>query len=517
MRSIKTLFRDSEKALILITGLVAVALFIHFARIGWNHTIQEHHGFRQTQTALSAYFMKDGAPFFLYETPVLGPPWSIPMEFPLFQGMVALFSKITHYPIEQSARLLNLTLILTLIWPISILLKVLNIPRKWALLFFSLLILSPNYQYWTRTFMIEPLALCLSFYYLAAFASNVNSTKVVRGYWILSLGALASMVKITTFFSFAICGSLWLCWDLFRIVRNKDWQTLKSKFLINGLLGIAGPLAIGYSLSKYYDIVREQNPLARNFLTIEALHDWNFGTWQQKIDPNVWINFYNMHVKNSLGLPYLAIVILGVSVFLGKYGALAWLCTGLFVVNLAVFTNLYIVHDYYAYANSIYLVFALGFCLYGIRQRLSWILALPAAIVCLFILNVTYQRDYLPYQLTDGHRYATIGHLIQEKTDKEDVLIIWGHDWSPEVPYVSKRRAIMDRQNRDLEDPSLTEALNNLGQRKIGALVFCDGSAASDFIAQKPSRFGISDVFSEVDGCKVYFGKSPGLAKPTIF
>jgi hypothetical protein len=61
-----------------------------FAAAFWfstlNQPLIDRHEFRQTQTALSALFMQPGLEGLLnYETPVLGAPWSIPFEFPLFQ------------------------------------------------------------------------------------------------------------------------------------------------------------------------------------------------------------------------------------------------------------------------------------------------------------------------------------------------------------------------------------------------------------------------------------------------
>ena len=44
------------------------------------------HSFRQTQTAISTYYMAEDASVFAdYITPVLGKPWRIPMELPIYQ------------------------------------------------------------------------------------------------------------------------------------------------------------------------------------------------------------------------------------------------------------------------------------------------------------------------------------------------------------------------------------------------------------------------------------------------
>lgn len=45
--------------------------------------------FRETQTALSDYWMTQGGPKLIYETPVTGFPYKIPFEFPLFQWLAA--------------------------------------------------------------------------------------------------------------------------------------------------------------------------------------------------------------------------------------------------------------------------------------------------------------------------------------------------------------------------------------------------------------------------------------------
>src|SRR5262249_20433758 len=69
--------------------------------IGWNNPITDYHAFRQTQTAISAYYMVGRPPSLAYETPVLGPPWSIPFEFPLYQWVVAGLVTVLKTPLDQ--------------------------------------------------------------------------------------------------------------------------------------------------------------------------------------------------------------------------------------------------------------------------------------------------------------------------------------------------------------------------------------------------------------------------------
>jgi hypothetical protein len=77
---------------------------------GWDLQLSGCHGFRQTQTALTSYYMLHGEGSFLnYETPVLGAPWSIPFEFPLYQWVTAKSSSLLSMPSNEAGRLVSVT------------------------------------------------------------------------------------------------------------------------------------------------------------------------------------------------------------------------------------------------------------------------------------------------------------------------------------------------------------------------------------------------------------------------
>jgi len=72
----------------LALAVFALCLVFHFraAMVGWQSKNLPGVEYRQAQTALSAYFINAEDNFSLaYPTPVLGKPWSIPLEFPLYQ------------------------------------------------------------------------------------------------------------------------------------------------------------------------------------------------------------------------------------------------------------------------------------------------------------------------------------------------------------------------------------------------------------------------------------------------
>jgi hypothetical protein len=61
-------FETSSK--VLIIGIFVACLFWStlMATVGWGNTISDSQGFRQTQTAITSYYLAKGGPFLRYET-----------------------------------------------------------------------------------------------------------------------------------------------------------------------------------------------------------------------------------------------------------------------------------------------------------------------------------------------------------------------------------------------------------------------------------------------------------------
>ena len=84
--------RDQDSALFTVLAVLLAIVSVHalfWLFVGLNQPIADLHQFRQTQTAITAYWIWRGGPWLAYETPVLGYPWSIPYEFPIFQYLLA--------------------------------------------------------------------------------------------------------------------------------------------------------------------------------------------------------------------------------------------------------------------------------------------------------------------------------------------------------------------------------------------------------------------------------------------
>ena len=142
---------------------------VGFSLVGWSHGLLPGQEFRQTQTAISSLFIQRESNFALsYPTPILGKPWSAPMEFPLYQWAVVGVSNLTKLPLAPSARVVSLASFY-LIFPALFLLlgrSGVRPAHRWIAL--SVILLGPIYVFYSRAFMIESMALMASVWFLAA-------------------------------------------------------------------------------------------------------------------------------------------------------------------------------------------------------------------------------------------------------------------------------------------------------------------------------------------------------------
>lgn len=167
--------------------------------VGWDHSITDFHGFRQTQTAISVRYLLGGSPALAYETPVLGPPWSIPFEFPLYQWLVAGVVHATGSELDQAGRFVSVAFFLLSLIPGYLILRQLRLSAAASLVVLSLLLISPFYLFWSRTFLIESTALFFGLAYLAASLRAIGGGRPWLRSAAMLFGILAAAVKITTF------------------------------------------------------------------------------------------------------------------------------------------------------------------------------------------------------------------------------------------------------------------------------------------------------------------------------
>ncbi|MCC5021800.1 MAG: hypothetical protein J6386_02905 [Candidatus Synoicihabitans palmerolidicus] len=162
-----TAVSERAKSLIGLSILIAAVIWSGWwMSRGWHSTGLAGHEFRQTQTALTVQTLQDGGLRLDYETPVLGKPWSIPMEFPLYQFAVVAFCDVFGTNIAEGGRWVGSLCFLLGIPALVLLGRELKFGWGASALAVTPVVLTPVLLFYARTVMIEAMAWALGAWFL---------------------------------------------------------------------------------------------------------------------------------------------------------------------------------------------------------------------------------------------------------------------------------------------------------------------------------------------------------------
>jgi len=432
-----------------LIGLVAASLllagclvyFLTCVSIGWRHAISDSHGFRQSQTALSVAAMLRGGPWLIYETPVLGPPWTIPFEFPLFQWIVAALVWSTGLALGPAGRTISVAFFLLTLWPAERLLAARRLSLPCRLVILALLVSSPFYIFWSRTVLIESTALFLATWSLACSLWAIRRPSPGRLAAMGAVSSLAAVVKITTFFPFLIASVAVVGYQVLR----RGGPLGGSGWARRGLwvLACAGLPALAMAAwTSAADHAKSRSTLGK-LTTSRALTTWNFGTREQRLSAETWERFaYWTEMPLGRQVPF-AVAALGLIMARRRLVEVAG-CLFLYLVAILTFTNLFYVHEYYYFAINIFVVTAAGMAIVAAFEAGPPLRdgAIGGLILLMGTMVYDYNRLYRPLQDRDDQGLSRMAAAIRDRTAPDDIVVTLGFDWSSEVPYYSERRAV---------------------------------------------------------------------------
>jgi len=467
---------DGIVLLCLLIYLVTSASYVH-------EPLLDQHAFRQCQTAISVPWLAadlDPRRMLVYETPILGAPWRVPFEFPLYQWLAAVVVRLTGWPVGLSCRVLSAVFHLAALWPLWRIVRLTGCPpRLWQILA-SLFLLAPVLHHWSRAALIETTASYLALEYLALMVA----WSVRRSWWSLAGAAvfavLAVLVKVTTFPPFvAAAGIACLLAEGPRFLADRRVVPALSR-LAPAALPLVVALACLVPWLEAADAAKQLNPIAA-YNTSAALGSWNYGTLLQKLSPRLWIGTILLRaIPEAIGWPGLLVFIAGMVAVRPRPRIVAGVLACLFVLPFVLFTNLHMVHDYYQMANALWLVAALAVVvdgLYDLVPRPAWIGAL---LLCLCGQVYQSMQFYLPMEQIDFSRDVRLAVARRLKADlgAEDVVVFVGCDWSPEIAFYAERRAIYIPQWVSYDDvlKIVTNPEIVTGGRRVGAVVVWNNS-----------------------------------------
>ncbi|WP_221030340.1 hypothetical protein [Actomonas aquatica] len=406
------------------------------------------HEFRQSQTALSVHHMVQDHDFSLaYPTPLFGPPWSIPFEFPLYQWSVAGLVELTGWSIPVAARTVNVILFPGVLAGLYVLLRQLRAPGIVTGTTLALTATAPLYIFYTRSVLIETMALGFSVWFLVAFIRMCQPETRSFAYAGLTavLGALAILVKVTTFVPWCAAAALiglhhtWTAW------RAKDLPRVFHLVRLGFVAALLPAVSILWWLS-FADAIKAQSPGGQE-LSSAALSDTNFGTWADRTDPAGW-SAVSGHISGSL-LPWWLLPLALLAAWRAPSGTRRLLLIPLLLVlgTILLFPVLYQRHDYYFYAIGPFVVVAFAAALDRVSTALPAPLrrGVPALLVVALIAAQTgsYLRLFHPSQTLRSWGGNDLIHVLRDQLPPEGVVVIAGENWNAATPYYMQRRALM--------------------------------------------------------------------------
>lgn len=374
----------------------------------------EAHAFRQTQTAFPAVIWRNSPIDLLHpEVPVLGPPWALPFEFPLVQAIGAILMRMGLTP-EVAMRGLALASFLA---SAGVLWLILNrhVTRRAADIALMVFLFSPLAIEWSRASLIEyPATLCALLFVLAVLEGAGRS----RPGWLLVAlisGGLVSLIKVTT-------AVFWLA----PAVLTRRW-------LVVGAVAFAG--AVGLAWTRFAADVRAENTYA-GFLTLSQTADWIVGG--DRLSPTTWV----AAIGPSLSLAGMLLLPAGIAViYRSERLVWAWMAIAL-LGSIALFPNLYAVHQYYTAAVSPAVAALVGG---GIDE---WLRRHPG-VAPLFVgiaiqsLVLAWPSWSIAYFGGDPDHILAPAAEIRALTGPEDLVVMRHYDWSPAFFFYAERRGLV--------------------------------------------------------------------------
>ncbi len=487
----------------------AVAFSLYVLILGLTNPIMDMYSFRQTQTALTSYWILQGGPWIAYETPVLGAPWAIPFEFPVYQLLVSGLA-VLGVPLDVAGRLISFCFFIATLAPLGLLFRSLNLQPASFYATAILYVLSPLYLYWSRTFLIESCALFFSVLWLALLI-----TYMTRGAWLYAVGAaaagsLAVLSKATTFPAFVVVGGIGVAWMFAARFRGgaRFSHLLAQATIVCACT--ATPFLLGLLWVGYSDEVKSANEFG-SYLTSASLSSWNFGSVEQRLSSRLWQEIMLGRIMPDVAgrFYWLALGALAVSVVSKRYFFLVLLAVIGFFSSIMIFTNLHIVHNYYQVANGIFLVAAIGLSIGLIFNRGYIFISFLLISLLIFGQIFFFMKTYTEIIANDRKDDQTlqIALIAKSKTDPSQSLIVLGEDWSSAVAYYSQRKTLTlpnwapkETIERVFADPQAF-----LGDRPLGGIVLCGARVAGYGAAAPLVQSFVTDrtVMGEFGGCQL--------------
>jgi 4-amino-4-deoxy-L-arabinose transferase-like glycosyltransferase len=294
-----------------VVGTIALILVLYLAMASRNITAPpfDLHQFRQTQTASTIYnYYLKGVDLLRPELDSNGGDSVIVLEFPIYQAVVAKLAHFFGYS-DIIGRVLNILLTLLTAAILYYVGRVAQLQRA-GLLSAAAFLLLPSNIFWSRTILIDPLAVCCGALF-AFLRLRQNLTDRDSGFKYLFASSLALalglLIKAPTIFAFvvfdiALTGMMFLR----ELPVTEKKRQLFLGVLRQGLCSYLPAITIFVVWRLYCAKMHEANPHSYSAAGLE----WYMGALSQRTDAWSWRQFGSRFIWNHAGIVLIPALIL---------------------------------------------------------------------------------------------------------------------------------------------------------------------------------------------------------------
>lgn len=397
--------------------------------------------FRETQTAFGVRsILRNGMSIFHADIPVFGPPWKVPFEFPLFQYFSALVARFLGYGEVEASLLTATILFLASGVAFFVLVKIIS-GRATARIGLVIFLFSAYGLHFGTRVLIEFTAVLFGLIAMISILKFFKSSRFLFLFLFFISSSLVFLVKITTAVPWILVGT-----SLAILTSKKPLKIISLCFAISFV-----STCIGLLWTQYADSVKNQNPHTK-WLTSKNLRDFNFGTIQQRIDPEFWRIQFSDIFETSIGSIALGFVFISIAIVKAESRVFVLIFLAIFLSGPIAFSNLYM-HEYYLNAVFPALIYVFALAIDVIWSRIKFVRSpiIKLYLSCLttfgltFLSTVTFPgRDLMKnFDSTEFVSEYPILNEVRERTNPDDNVILIGRDWSPSYLFLIDRRGLM--------------------------------------------------------------------------
>ena len=317
-------------------------------------------GFRQSQTVITTYwFLHEGISPIRYQTPIFGPPWRVPFEFPTFQITSAVLATLGVGDVHSASRLAAMLYFLASALLLFLLARTYFVRRAVPLAALAVYLLLPYGLKYSTEPLIDHAAVAMALAYFLCARLWLTGRGRPWLWWSLAVtaGILGYLTKPTTMPIVIVALAIEI---LMRIVR--EWQRFRTDperrpymhaFRRYGSLAVLiailvlVPVLAAHRWTVHADEVKHASLFTRDY-TSSALQVWTVGTRAERLVTENWVTLLSP-IRAALfpqALAVFAALGLILSLVLDEGADLVVSMLGGAALTLLIFFNLYR-HDYY--------------------------------------------------------------------------------------------------------------------------------------------------------------------------